>query len=164
VQAVEGHSNSVAVSPDGRWGLSGNGDKRVRVWELATGECVQALDGHAGNVNAVAFSANGCWILSGSDDNTVRLWELDWECEFPDAADWDEKARPHLEIFLALHCLVGEDGSTRVGKPVWTENEFWKLLTKLQYRGYGWLRPEGVQRQLLKMTEEWQGPPPLPGA
>ena len=125
---------------------------------------MRTLEGHASHVNSVALSADARWALSASWDNTLRLWELDWECEFPDAADWNEAARPYLDSFLTLHCPVGQDGFSRVGKPMWAEEDFQNLLTDLQYRGYGWLRPEGVRRQLLKMTEEWQGPPPLPGA
>ena len=36
-----------------------------------------------------------------------------------------------------------------------------KLLVELGYQGYGRLRPEGVGRQLEKMTNVWKGPPPL---
>jgi WD40 repeat protein len=35
----EGSVNSVAVTPDGKYVVSGSGDKTVRVWELATGKC-----------------------------------------------------------------------------------------------------------------------------
>jgi hypothetical protein len=57
---------------------------------------------------------------------------------------------------------VEEDRLTRVGKPAWTEDDFQKLLTEIQCRGCGWLRPEGVRRQLEKMTAEWQRPPKMP--
>jgi hypothetical protein len=113
-------------------------------------------------VNAVALSADGRWALSGSEDETLRLWELDWDCEFPNAADWNDGAKPYLEIFLTLHCPLCEGGFSRVGKPIWTEEGFQRLLTYMQYHGYGWLRPEGVRRQLERMTGEWQGPPPMP--
>jgi hypothetical protein len=76
--------------------------------------------------------------------------------------DWDEGARPYLETFLTLHCPYGEDGVSRVGKPEWSEDDFQQLLTELQYRGYGWLRPEGVRKKLEEMTANWQGLPPLP--
>jgi len=150
------------MSSDGRWALSGSADKTVRLWEVATGRCVRTFEGHTDGVSSVALSSDDRWALSGSDDKTARLWELIWECDFPDPVDWDEGARPYLEIFLTLHCQVDKDALTRVGKPSWTEEDLQKLLTDLQYRGYGWLRPEGVRRQLKKMTAEWQGPPPMP--
>jgi hypothetical protein len=58
--------------------------------------------------------------------------------------------------------LCGEDGFTCVAKPAWTVADFQNLLTDLQYRVFGWLRPKGVRRQLEKMTAEWQGPPLMP--
>ena len=165
VRTFEEHTawvTSMALSADGRWALSGSCDDNIlRLWELASGRCVRTFEGHSSSVHSVALSADGRWALSGSRDMTLRLWELGWECEFPDAADWDEAARPYLDSFLTLHCPVGQDGLSRFGKPLWTEQDFQNLLTDLQYRGYGWLRPEGVRRQVLKMTEEWHGPPPL---
>ncbi len=56
-----------------------------------------------------------------------------------------------------------ERALTRSGKPSWTEEDFQELPRHLQYVGYGWLRPEGVQRKLEEMAHRWQGPPPLSG-
>jgi hypothetical protein len=128
-------------------------------------------------VNSVSLSSDGRWALSGSDDKTLRLWELDWEYEFPGWAEWDEGARPHLVNFLTLHtayAAVLPEGRkpskeeivaalTRRGTPEWTEEDFRGLLDTLGCAGYGWLKPEGVRRELEKMAREWQGPPPLPG-
>jgi WD40 repeat protein len=126
----------------------------VRLWEVATGREVRCFEGHTGFVTSVAFSPDGHYSLSGSSDQTLRLWELDWEWDFPAPADWDEGARPYLDIFLTLHTPYGPDGLSRVGKPQWTEKDFQKLLQELGYRGYGWLRPEGVRRELEKMAKE----------
>jgi hypothetical protein len=41
----------------------------------------------------------------------------------------------------------------RRGKPSWTEDDFRRLLDKLGCTGYGWLRPEGVRRELESMAE-----------
>jgi len=98
----------------------------------------------------------------------LHLRELDWELEARDAADWDEGARPHLETFLTLHTPYASDdpttpeGLTRRGRPAWTEEDFQDLIRDLQHAGYGWLRPEGVKRELEKMAANWEGPPPLP--
>ena len=40
----------VAVFPDGRRVVSGSGDKTLRVWDVATGECVATLKGHSSHV------------------------------------------------------------------------------------------------------------------
>jgi FOG: WD40 repeat len=157
VRCFEGHTErvrSVAFSPDGRYALSGTNNKTVHLWDVATGQEIRRFEGHTAIVNSVVFSPDGRYALSGSVDKTLRLWELDWEWDFPDPADWDEGARPYLDIFLTLHTPYAPDGLGRVGKPQWTEEDFQKLLQELGYRGYGWLRPEGVRRELEKMAKE----------
>jgi WD40 repeat protein len=163
VRVLEGHTdwvNSVTISPDGSWGLSGSNDKTLRLWELATGQCVRVFEGHTEAVNSVAMSPDGSWVLSGSNDSTVRLWELAWDYGFPEPADWDAAAEPHLASFLALH--PPRRSLLRRLVPTWSEGELQRLLTDLRYRGFGWLRPEGVRRELEKMTREWKGLPDLP--
>ena len=65
---------SVAFSPDGSRIASGSDDETVRVWNAASGECVETLEGHSDDVRSVAFSLDGSRIASGSDDTTVRVW------------------------------------------------------------------------------------------
>jgi len=154
--------NSVCLSSDGRHALSGSDDRTVKLWDVATGRCLRTFEGHTGRVNCVALSADCRYALSGSSDCTIKVWALDWELEDRDPADWDEGARPYLENFLTLRS-AGKNWRGRWKKPVWNDEDFKKLLKDLQYRGCGWLRPEGVRRKLEEMTCNWQGPPPLPG-
>lgn len=166
LQIFEGHTGGVtcvALSVDERWAISGSEDRTLRLWEVSSGRCLKIFEGHTREVTSVALSADGRWVLSGSRDKTLRLWELEWYYEFPGPQDWDEGAKPCLETFLTLHCRLGDDGFSRVGKPQWMARDFHKLLIELQYRGFGWLRSEGVWRQLEKMTAEWKGPPDFPG-
>jgi WD40 repeat protein len=165
VRTFEEHTswvNSVCLSADGRWALSGSTDKTLRLWEVATGRCVRTFEGHTQPVTSVCLSADARWALSGSWDKTLRLWELDWDFEPHEPVAWDDGARPYLEIFLTVHCAYAPDGLSRVGRPAWNDEDFKSLLADLQYRGYGWLRSEGVRRELEEMTAKWQGPPPLP--
>ncbi len=65
----------MAVSPDGRWIVSGSADRTVKVWEAATGRLLRSLEGHTGSVRAVAVSPDGRFTVSGSEDRTVKVWE-----------------------------------------------------------------------------------------
>jgi hypothetical protein len=84
--------------------------------------------------------------------------------------DWDEGAWPYLDVFLRAHRPyraalpkgrqpTNEEVTralTRHGRPEWSEEDFQKFLYTLGCAGYGWLRPEGVRRELEKMTAEWK--------
>ena len=140
LRTFEGHTNnvnSVDFSPDGKFALSGSGDKTLKLWDIASGQCLRTFEEGS---SPVSFSPDGKYALSGSNDKTIKLWRLDWEYEFPGWVDWDEGAEPYLRIFLTLH-------------PEYTEDDVQKLLTELQYRGYGWLRPEGVRKKLKMVVD-----------
>jgi WD40 repeat protein len=69
-----GHSDavqSVALSPDGRFALSGSDDRTLKLWDVGTGKELRSLRGHGSHVKSVAFSPNGRFALSGSLDRTM---------------------------------------------------------------------------------------------
>jgi WD40 repeat protein/uncharacterized caspase-like protein len=87
-EVIAGHVNtgSVAISHDGELVAAGPGqravssgdegrERRVHVWETATGKLRFLLSGHDANVTALAFTMDGRWIVSGSVDGTVRYWD-----------------------------------------------------------------------------------------
>ena len=52
-------------------------------------------------MTSVCLAFDGRYALaSGSEDKTLKLYVLDWQLEDRPPADWDEGARPHLEVFL----------------------------------------------------------------
>lgn len=170
IRTFQGHKGvveAVSLSSDGRWLVSGSVDKTVRLWEVSTGQCVHTFQGYASVVYAVSLSRDGRRLTS-ADAEMVQLWELDWELEAHEPADWDEGARPFLELFLTQHTpYAGElprnrepteqeiqQVLTHKGPPTWNEEDFQGLIRQLQYIGYGWLRPEGVRKQLASMECE----------
>jgi len=71
-----GKVQTLAISLDGKWCLSGGSDNKVRLWDLDTGKERHRFDGHTAPVLSVAFSPDGRRVLSGSEDKTIRLWQL----------------------------------------------------------------------------------------
>ncbi|URD53703.1 WD40 repeat domain-containing protein [Chroococcidiopsis sp. CCNUC1] len=79
LRTLTGHTdsvNAVAVTPDGKWVISGSSDNTVKIWNLKTGNIKLTLTGHTGSVNAVAVTPDGKWVISGSSDKTVKVWNL----------------------------------------------------------------------------------------
>jgi WD40 repeat protein len=66
----------MAPSPDGRTALSVGWDDQLIVWDLASGESIQRLEGHASNVRDVALSPDGRRALSSGWDNYLVLWDM----------------------------------------------------------------------------------------
>ena len=64
----------MAYSPDERTTALGSYDMTVRIWNAATGECLQTLEGHSHWVMSVAYSPDRRTVASGSVDTTVRIW------------------------------------------------------------------------------------------
>lgn len=157
LRTFEGHTgwvHSIALSADGRYVLSGSEEGMLKLWDIITGECLRTFEGHTETVESVAISADGRYALSGSQDFTIRIWELMWEVEEKEQADWDDGARLYLQKFLQLHQPDNKRNPLKNKvKPVWTEEEFKKLMTELGYRGYGWLRKEGVRTKLEQMRD-----------
>lgn len=149
-------------------------DGIIRIYDVATGRCIRILEAHNGDVQCIFVSADCRWVLSGGSDKVFRMWELDWEFDVIKPVQWDEAARPYLLKFLALRRpyagSLPQDRDpteneihralTREGKPTWTETVFQGLLQTLACCGYGWIQPEGIRRELEKVTLEWRDQAP----
>ncbi|GHO61573.1 hypothetical protein KSC_004650 [Ktedonobacter sp. SOSP1-52] len=174
LRQFQGHTDyvqSVHLSADGCWALSGSYDKTVRLWEVTTGRCLHTLQiPESAEVPSVSLSLDKHWVVAysvnTSEENALsighsHLWELDWDLEAHDAMDWDEGATSHLETFLSLRALSTETSAQEhtLSKPdhrripIWSDEDFQELLLQLQYADYGWLRPEGVRRKLVELAQ-----------
>ncbi len=69
--------NSVAISLDNKFIVSGSEDITIRVWERESGSQLQEIKGHKNSITCVIISSDIKLIVSGSFDNSVRIWELE---------------------------------------------------------------------------------------
>jgi WD40 repeat protein len=81
-EAVPAAIFDVIFSADGSIVIAGAGGHRqsegvIWMWDVASGDLVQTLEGHQGGVYGVAMSAEGSLLASASWDGTVRVWWVD---------------------------------------------------------------------------------------
>jgi len=78
IKKLDGHEdrvNGISFSPDGKMLASGSFDGKVKLWNLATHQVIDTLDG--GNwVFALSFSPDGKMLASGANGGGIKLWNL----------------------------------------------------------------------------------------
>ena len=96
----------LAVSPDGRFALSGCSGGAIRVWSLATTEQIiqfQPVASHKSACTCVAFSPDSEHCAAGFGNGVLRLFDLS-------KIDLDAKFAPHSSGISAL--IYSPDGAT----------------------------------------------------
>jgi WD40 repeat protein/tRNA A-37 threonylcarbamoyl transferase component Bud32 len=77
---LRGHAGAVmclTFAPGGKQIATGGEDRKIHLWDPATGQLRKALEGHRQRVIFLAYSAEGKALASVSLDNTVRVWEVE---------------------------------------------------------------------------------------
>ncbi len=80
-RTLEGHLGavtSIVLLKDGRV-ASGSADSLIAIWNVNTGECVKALQGHSAGVTALCSVCHLGQerLVSASTDNTLRVWDIE---------------------------------------------------------------------------------------
>ncbi len=79
MQSLIGHPELVqclALTPDGQILASGARDRKIKLWDTATGRELITLVGHEDRLHSLAFSPDGTLLASAADDGTIRLWGI----------------------------------------------------------------------------------------
>ncbi|MEK7466477.1 MAG: WD40 repeat domain-containing protein [Planctomycetota bacterium] len=67
---------SLVFSHDAKYVLSGTKGGRILVWNIETGKCSAALQGHTAAVGILVLNSDGTRLASASADETVRMWGM----------------------------------------------------------------------------------------
>jgi hypothetical protein len=171
LRTIQAHSQGISglhLTVDGRFAVSGSWDKTVKLWNLADGSCLKTF-AHDDWVTSVDMTPDGRYLVSSSYAGT-KVWELIWRLEPRDVVEWDEGARPYLEILLNANAAWDgklstpvdmseeeKENSLRRQGPSWTawhapskkEDWYrvwhlnWDINETLGHAGYGWLSEAG---------------------
>ena len=171
LRTIQAHSDRVSglyLSYDGGFAASSSWDQTVKLWNLSDGSCMQTLEFNDW-VTSVDMTPDGRYLTASSYEGT-RVWELVWELEPRELTEWDEAARPILEILLNANAAWDGKLSTRVDMteeekrnslrrqgPSWTawhapseKNDWhriwhlnWDINPSLGHAGFGWITEAG---------------------
>ncbi|MDR1957545.1 MAG: protein kinase [Planctomycetaceae bacterium] len=144
---LKGHLGSITtllLTADDRWIFSGSKDATIRLWNMETGILQKQLKlHHSKSVTNLAINLPCNRLISSGEDQTVRVWDIEWEYVFP---GWKENT-PDLEAYLRVLLNAYFPEKKTVGTEI-NEQVFWRIRTELEYRGFGWIRPEPLWIQL----------------
>jgi WD40 repeat protein len=100
---------AVCLSRDGSSALSGSADRTLKLWDIASGQCVQTLVGHSAEITSACLSSDGQYVLSGSGDRTLKLWKSSTgQC----LATYQAHTDVVTSVSLSLDGRYGLSGST----------------------------------------------------
>jgi len=118
--------NSVAVTPDEQFVVSGSDDKTIKIWKLPKNKnvaditLVRTLTGHTNVVDGVAIAPNGQILASGSWDGTIKIWNFS-------SGELLQTLEGHSEIVNAI--AISPDGQFLASGSKDNQIKLWNLAT-----------------------------------
>jgi WD40 repeat protein len=75
--AADHDNRTLAITPDGRWLLTGSADQTVYRYDLQSAVEPQRWQAHTDRVESLAISSDGHRLLSATDSGALLLWDVD---------------------------------------------------------------------------------------
>lgn len=121
VRNLNGHTSSiytVAISEDGRLGISAASDKTFRIWDISNGRCIYALEARTDEVDEIrscALSSDGNIALFGSRSGKLQMWNTEeLACVWVATEHTDEIADCALSANGLRALSSSRDGTLRI--------------------------------------------------
>ena len=70
-------SEALVFSPDNTVLVNGDGNGRLQLWDITTGNELITLNGHTAQIETLHFSPDGKTLVSAGQDGTILLWDWD---------------------------------------------------------------------------------------
>jgi COMPASS component SWD3 len=108
---------SVSLNRDGTCVCTASHDGLIRLWDVATGECLKTIFA-AGNppVCSAKFSPNGKYLLSGTLDSVIRLWPVTTTSKSPSCSKtYSSPDHIHTKFSVVSDFMPGYFGNIVTG-------------------------------------------------
>ena len=177
--AFRGHLGNITCSlimPDNRRIVSASKDRTIRFWDIDSGEQIKKLEGSAAPVNDIAVNIGQSALFAAGEDAGLRLWNLFWDYEYP-GQQYDHARMTRMLHVIAGHFLRMADIMKYRRRPQdyyhktpgapkecasiadlsIDEKTVLKIMTEMEYRGFGNIPKEEVFLCLKETLENWTG-------
>jgi WD40 repeat protein len=136
LRVLSGHDKPIvacASTPDESLVLSASADRTLRLWAVASGECLATMKGHEGEITACVIAPTGNIAVSASADATAKVWDIvSHQC----LATLDNDGRWATTCAVAPdgnHIVIGSDDGTIT---VWKHDTGSKSVTLAGHTDY----------------------------
>eukprot|EP00347_Sterkiella_histriomuscorum_P001221 403372861 len=78
-RAIQGHYDEplcLAVSPNGKYLVSGGKDRIVRVWDIHNQQQIQTFMGHRDSITSIKFDRENDQFYTVSNDRSLKVWNI----------------------------------------------------------------------------------------
>jgi len=72
--------NTLAITAEGDYFVSGGQDKIVRLWDYDEGICYYSGVGHSGAVTKIAIAPNQKFVVSVGSEGSIFMWHMPENC------------------------------------------------------------------------------------
>jgi WD40 repeat protein len=76
VREIPGQAACVALNQSGSLAAAGHADGRAAIWDLETGQPLQAFSAHSQPIAACTFSPGSRYVFTASLDRLLRVWDV----------------------------------------------------------------------------------------